>query len=255
MYKPTGLLIISFLLGACAQLPASTVTLSNSVTNDVNTIRASHLNFVHFYFDELEAAVNQFIDQQYKPAYIKERFAQQFSRSQSSDPNEQASSLFIGIKQAFSGDLELDDPNCLKGSECYEKELAVTQEAVLDATNKFFTSINNRIENERKELLAPLVAQRMQLVGNLEQQYANVLGKNAVVTSMLASIVEVHETQQQLLTMLGVKEDLRTDVGTKLSDLSKAVADGVRKIDEVEQNFNKLEGGVDTFKQALQKIK
>lgn len=254
MFKASFLFICAVLLGACAQLPPSTVTLSNSVSNDLSNIRAAHLNFVNFYFDELEAAVNQFIDQQYKPAYIKERFAQQFKRSQSDDPKEQANSLFTGIRQAFSGDLELDDPNCLKGSDCYERELAVTQKDVLDATNKFFTSINNRIEGERQALLAPLIAQREQLVSNLEQQYANVLGKNAVVTSMLASIVEVHETQKELLSMLGVQEDLRADVGAKLTALSKAVADGARKIDDVDQNFDKLEGGVNTFKQALQNI-
>jgi hypothetical protein len=255
MFKPLYPVIFIFAINGCAQLPPSTVTLSNSISNDLTNIQSSHLDFVNFYFDGLEASVNQFIDEQYKPAYIKERFAQQYQRALSSDPKEQSRSLFIGIGQAFSGELELDDLNCLKGSACYEKELALTQNAVLEATNSFLSDINQRIEQQREELIGPLKEQRKGLLTNLQQQYANVQGKNAVVTSMLASIVEVHETQQELLSMLGVKEDVRTEIGTKLSALSQAVANGVRKIDDKEQELSALQGKINNIKQAFKDIK
>lgn len=255
MFKPISVCLLTVFLGACAQLPSSTVTLSNSISNDLTNIQSSHLDFVNFYFDGLETSVNQFIDEQYKPAYIKERFAQQYQRALSNKPDEQSRSLFTGIRQAFSGELELDDPQCSKGSACYEKELALTQDAVLVATNKFLSNINQRIELQREELIRPLKEQRMGLLANLQQQYANVQGKNAVVTSMLASIVEVHETQQELLSMLGVKEDVRTEIGTKLSALSQAVASGVRKIDDKEQELSALQGKINNIKQAFKDIK
>ncbi len=68
-----SILFVSILIGvvACASIPASTVTLTEEVVSEANSMHNLNIALVNQIFDERKQKVNDFINNQYIPTFVK----------------------------------------------------------------------------------------------------------------------------------------------------------------------------------------
>jgi hypothetical protein len=240
-YKILLVLCCAWLINGCAQLPQSSLTLSNSIAEDLPSMQAAHNSFVDFYFNELEATANEFIDTKYRPGLIQSVIKQDLAFFK--DASRRDESLFNAIQQAF-----------VDGEHLTQIQLAEAQANALLGMQFFYTDIDTQVALKRQSLLTPLRQQRQELLSLLSNNYANILKKNATITALLSSVVEVHETQQELLGMAGVDINVREVVGTKLTTLSAQLKDFRGLVDDKNTSVEDLEKNIERFKLNLKNL-
>ena len=59
------------MLGACAEVPEEAVTLSVTVSKDLEEVHRSHRELAQRYFARMKSDINEFIDEVYTPRLIK----------------------------------------------------------------------------------------------------------------------------------------------------------------------------------------
>jgi len=64
--------VLISLIGGCAKVPQSSVTLSNSIADDVVSMQKAHKEFINYYYDSLERQANNLIDNKYRPSLIRQ---------------------------------------------------------------------------------------------------------------------------------------------------------------------------------------
>lgn len=227
--------IFFILISGCAQLPPDTVKLSNSISTDIQTMSDAHLAFVNYYFDNAEKQVNDFVENHYKPTYIRNEI--KLDKQDAEDPANQQFSVIYMLPVAFKDDA---DPKA--------------QDYTLQLMGSFIKGIYDQVEKYKVSLLAPLKLQRKTLIAELNSHYANIQNKNATITAMLSSVVEVHESQQELLSMFDIDPNLRVKVGSKLADISTTINDFSTKIDDKSDDLSKIEQKFDDLKSKLENL-
>lgn len=219
-------------LASCAQLPPSSVTLSNSIGTDIAAMESAHKDLVNYYFDSQKQRVNDFIDNTYRPNLLKRVIEQDVERFK--NPAQKNTSLFNAIQKAFiPSELEKAQANALAGMKI------------------FYTKIDEQVETKRSGMITPLNTQQQQLLSSLNANYANITNKNSVITALLSSIVDVQETQQELLRDAGVDKDLRSAVGASLSKLGDEVTKLQSQVDSGSAKVEDIEQSIDNFKDAI----
>lgn len=231
------LVILAALLSGCAQLPPSSVTLSDSIADDVASMQEAHKAVVDYYFEGLEQQANDLIDNKYRPSLIRQVIELDVKKFNSPDPNVRSQSLFNAIQEAF-----VDNKNLSPA------ELATVQSNAMAGMKIFYTKIDQKVESERNKLIDPLKQQRQQLLAAIDANYINIIKKNATITALLNSVVKVHESQQEVLSMAGIDEDLRAKFGGELANLSD-------KIEEIENKVSDETGRVEGYEDAINKFK
>ena len=227
-----------FLLGGCAQVPQSSVTLSNSIADDMVSMQKAHKEFINYYYDSLEQQANSLIDNKYRPSLIRLVIEQDVAIFRV--PEKKNKSLFNAIQEAF-----VDNDNLS------QSDLATAQSNAMAGMKIFYTKIDKKVETERKKLLDPLRQQRQKLLANIDANYANIIKKNAAITALLNSVVDVHETQQQLFSMAGVEENVREEVGNKLSNLADKIEEIQDKVDDRTAQVEDVENAINKFKEII----
>lgn len=230
-------LFISLVCG-CAQVPQSSVTLSNSIADDMVSMQKAHKKFVNYYYDRLEQQANSLIDNKYRPSLIRQVIEQDVAKFKVSDKKHQ--SLFNAIQEAFINNQKLN-----------ENELAIAQSNAMAGMKIFYTMIDKKVETERKKLLDPIGQQRQKLLGSIDENYMNIIKKNAAITALLNSVIEVHETQQQLYSMAGVEENVREEVGNNLSELADKVEEIQGNVDGRTAQVEDVEKAINAFKNII----
>lgn len=233
-------MVLLSIIGGCAQVPQSSVTLSNSIANDVASMQKAHKEFINYYYDSLEQKANDLIDNIYRPSLIRQVIEQDAAKFR--DPEKRDQSLFNAIQVAFVDNQNLN-----------QSELAIAQKNAMAGMKIFYTKLDKKVEFERKQLLDPLKQQRQKLIGNVDANYTNIIKKNAVITALLNSVIEVHETQQQLFSMAGVKENVREKVGDELANLSDEVEGIQDKVDNSAAQVQEVEKAINEFKKLIGK--
>ena len=232
------IVVVTFLLGGCARVPQSSVTLSNSIADDVSSMQTAHKDFINHYFDSLEQRANDLIDNTYRPSLIRLVIEQDVATFR--DPATRNKSLFNAIQEAFVDNQGLS-----------QVELATAQSNAMAGMKVFYTKIDRKVELERDKLLSPLRGQRQELLNQVDANYNNIIKKNAAVTALLNSVVKVHETQQQLYSMAGVEADVREEVGNELTKLADTIEEIQGKVDDSATHVEKVEKVIDEFKLLL----
>jgi len=225
-----------FFIGGCAQVPQSSVTLSNSIADDMVSMQKAHKAFINYYYGSLEQQANSLIDDKYRPSLIRQVIEQDVSIFRV--PEKKNLSLFNSIQEAF-----IDNENL------NPSDLATAQSNAMAGMKIFYTKIDKRVETERKKLLDPLKRQRQKLLANIDANYINIIKKNAAITALLNSVVEVHETQQQLFSMAGVKENIREDAGNKLSNLADEMKKIQAKVNDKSAQIEDVQSAINKFKE------
>ncbi len=213
------------LYAGCAQVPKQSVELSVTVGRDIAQMYRAHRDLAVILYGRIKSDVNKFIDEVYAPYQIKKLLQADHEDFKKGDANALFSALDAAIKQPNNPDV---------------------QKTALDAMDVFVQVVRAEIESYRQERLAPILAQEKEVLSAIDRSYNQIHYANSIVTGHLASIVKVHDAQEELLNEFGI-EGLRKDIGQKLANTSNKVAEFVEKakkfdgtIEEIEKKIKEL---------------
>jgi hypothetical protein len=216
----TTILLIVLSLSGCAQIPKESVELSATVGRDLAEMRKSHIALVDLYYQRLFTDINKFIDDVYLPFQLQNTLE---------DPE---------IKNDLLDSIEKASRQSSTGS---------AQKEALDKIKIFLLEITNEVESFRKDQLKPVKEQYTTLLTNLNQAYDQIHYANSIVTGHLASVLKVHDTQDEILAKLNLT-NFRTTVGKGLSDLSEEIGTLTNLAKEKNQNIDDI---VKKFKELI----
>jgi hypothetical protein len=211
--RPCRPVLLAFLFGAisagCASTPKQAVELSVTVGRDIESVHSAHVALAGKYFDRMESDVNRFVDTKYRP-YCIEKSMQDFR-------------LVERIK----------DPSAAEGLD------------PLDVMQIFVEGITKEIEDYRARTLAPIRAQRKQVMTSLENAYRQIQDGQSIVTGHLASILKVQDAQDAVLSEMNL-----AGLRAKTVDAIAAASDRIEDLTlKATVNRGKLEGFKDTAAQ------
>jgi hypothetical protein len=218
--NPT-IIALSLFLGACAQVPKEAVELSATVGRDIAEMRKSHIALVDIYYTELITDINRFIDNVYLPFQIQTTLADDLWKKE----------MLSAIESASRPD-----------------STGAAQKESFQRIEAFLLIIQEEVESYRKLKLDPVKKQYADVSSRINKSYEQIHYANSIVTGHLASVVKVHESQNEILKKLDLK-DLRTEVGKGLSGISDKIGEliqkaqaGEEKLDSIVSKFNDLLG-------------
>lgn len=217
---------------SCAQVPKESVELSTAVGRDLVAAHDSHRKLAQTLFGRMKRDVNRFVDDIYAPFQIQ--FVLDRQQKRKSEGN--ANNLFSILDHA------LQNPRN-----------AQAQKDVLDVMQIVVEEVRADVEDYRKLRLAPVLKQEEEVLTAIDRIYDQMNRGNATVTAHLASVVKVHEAQDELLSKANL-EGLRTKVGVGLSSASERVAEFVGKAQKVEGSLDKASAKMNTLTRDLDKL-
>ena len=205
-------------LSACDVVPKEAVTLSNTVGRDLEEVHRAHRDLAELHFSRIEDDINRFIDQTYRPAFVK-KFAEEFR-------------LAERVNQIVQ-----QDPDKL-----------------LPVLTRFVETAVNRTEKKRAELLGPIQVQKQTVIEEIDNAHRQIQAAQAIVTGHLASVRNVREVQNELLTKVGLG-DLREKIATKTADISTKVAGFIKTGEEIESGVDTIAGKIAGIDAEIDKLK
>lgn len=218
--------IFCLLLGpGCAQVPRESVELSTTVGRDITQAYRAHRELAIILYERIKSNVNRFVDEVYAPYQINKLLQADHKDFKNGDPD----SLFFVLDAAIK---QPSDPEI--------------QKTVLPAMEVFIQVVRAEVEAYRSERLAPILAQEKEVLSAIDRSYNQIHYANSIVTGHLASIVKVHDAQEDLLNEFGI-EGLREEVGQKLSSTSSSIAEFVK-------NAKRLEGTVEEIEKNIEEL-
>ncbi|GAB5380857.1 MAG: hypothetical protein Alis3KO_27130 [Aliiglaciecola sp.] len=201
----------------------------------------AHAAFVNAYFDELEKEINDLIDNKYAPELIADSVKEH--KEWYEDSNDKDASIIYAIEEAFVNTNEKSN----------EQIVSETNGALL-GLQYFFEIINEDVAKRRSQLLTPIREKRNQLLNAIDANYQNIIRKNATITGLLSSVVEVHEAQDKILSELGFEEGMRGKVGNSISQISNAMKDFRSKVEARSNTVTDIEKGFDELSSNLSSL-
>ncbi len=205
-------IILVALLTGCAHVPKEAVELSVTVGRDLSEMKKSHIALVDLYYSELQNDINSFIDNVYLPYQIQRTLADDIWKNE----------MLSAIESASQA-----DPTGSK-----QKELFAKIEA-------FLLIIQEEVESYRKLKLKPVQHQYASVLSDINNAYDQIHYANSIVTGHLASVVKVHNTQNEILEKLDMK-DLRVNVGKGFAGISDKISELVQKAKDGEEDLNSI---------------
>lgn len=188
MIKKLQIVVASVFLFGCAEIPPSTMELNDTVGRDLETIHEANIALVDTLFDRMEDDVQQFIDTQYRPAYVK-KLVEEFG-------------LVNEINLAM-----LEQPD-----------------AVLIILDEFVRAAVEDVDRKRSELLDKIEMQHNQVRAEVDRSFKQVRTAQAVIGAHLASVMKVHDMQADILAHAGL-EDARHTIASKTAEVSSKIRD------------------------------
>lgn len=226
-------IIVVTMLGSCASIPKETVILSQTLGKDLKELHNSHRNMVQLYYKKIKDNINVFVDEVYSPYII----------------NYMLKAEMQGYK---NGELSLykaiEDGGKLATSSATENAMGYMQD--------FLEIIKSQIEEKRESLLSPIETEERELLNKINQSYENVLLANTSITNYLKSIRKLKETQQEVLSMVGLSGTDTTIINSLMTVSEKVneVVKAGKKIDiESDKALEEIEKVTKEIKQLTNK--
>lgn len=219
-------------VAACAIVPKETVELSTTVGRDIATARESHRALAYTLFGRMKQDVNRFVDDIYAPYQIQFVLAQQKKREEAGDEN----NLFSVMEGA------MQQPRDAQA----QKDVLLVMQAIVEA-------VHADVEEYRQLRMAPVLSQEQEVIAAIERIYDQIERGNAVVTAHLASVVKVHEAQDEILAEADLA-GLRERIGVTLSDASAELAEFVNGAQKVEGSIDEASAKVDEMTRKLDSL-
>ncbi len=209
----------------CAQVPKEAVELSTTVGKDVAQVYQSHKELAKILFERMKNDVNKFIDTVYAPYQVKKQLKDDYDDFKSGVED----SLFAKLNFA------VNNPENQKA-----------QLEVLEFMEIFLEVVREDIESFRQETISPVLEQEKALLSAIDRSYNQIHYANSIVTGHLASIVKVHDAQEELLNEFGV-DGLRKDIGKSLADMSEKVSEFTDKGKEIDATLDETEKKIEEW--------
>ena len=225
-----NLLIVSLLINSCVSIPIETVTLSQTLGNDLKILQDAHCNMIEVHFSQIKDDINSFIDDVYAPFIIHYVLKSELKAYESGQPSLYGSIVLAGQT----------------GS----------KEETSNAVNEMFDfqdAARKQIESKRKELLAPIIKQESEIIKSVNQSYSNAIYANTAITGYLKSVRKVKETQQEALSLIGLEgmdEKISESLIKVSEEVSKALEigkdidiksdDAYKKLEEISEQIKKI---------------
>jgi len=200
------------LLAGCAQVPKEAVELSATVGRDLTEMKKSHIALVDLYYSGLLYDINSFIDKVYLPYQIQRTLTDNTLK------REILSAIKSAIQPVHSG---------------------TTQKESFEKIGVFLLIIQQEVESYRKLKLKPVQDQYTSVLDSINTSYDQIHYANSIVTGHLASVVKVHNTQNEILEKLDLK-DLRVKAGVGVSGLSGKIGALVQKANDEDGNLQSI---------------
>jgi hypothetical protein len=211
MQIKTGIILAAIVfLTSCASIPKETVTLSQTLGNDLVVLHQAHRNIAELHFRKIKDDINSFVDDTYAPFVIHFVLNKELQAYQSGKP-----SLYTTLEIAGKN-------GGVQETEAAVKEMFDFQEAA-----------RKQIDRKRNELLAPVISQEAEIIGAVNQSYENAIYANSIVSGYLQSIRKIKETQQEALSKIGLG-GADTLITNGLVKVSEQVNDAVRQGKEID---------------------
>jgi hypothetical protein len=231
IYRLVGLFAFLWLVfyPGCAQVPKQSVELSATLGRDISEVYRAHRELALILYGRVKGDVNKFVDEVYAPYQISKLLQADHEDFKKGDAN----SLFFTLDAAVR---HPNDPN--------------VQKSAMEAMDVFVQVLREEIESYREKRLAPVLAQEKELLSAIDRSYNQIHYANSIVTGHLASIVQVHDAQEELLSEFGI-EGLREGIGRKLSNTSNKVAELVGKARKLEGTVLEMEAKIKELTKKL----
>lgn len=208
--KTSLIATIFFLLAACVSIPKETVTLSQTLANDLVILHNAHRNIAQIYFKKIKDNINSFVDETYAPFVIQHVLTSELQAYQSGKP-----SLYGTIEGAG------------------KKEGTPATKIAVKEMSDFQSAAYKQIEKKRNELLSPVMAQEAEVIKAVNQSYEHAIYANSTITGYLLSIRKVKEAQQEALSKLGIS-GADTIISNTLTKVSEQISEAVKKGKEID---------------------
>ncbi|MBT4680274.1 MAG: hypothetical protein HOB69_10520 [Flavobacterium sp.] len=222
-----------YIFNSCISVPKQTVQLSSVIGTDLKVLENSHTTMVGLFYNEIINNINGFIEDVYAPFIINYVLKKELDSYHNSQP-----SIFEAIEDAAT-----------KGGK------ANTEKAYNDMSD-FLKAARTQIEKKRNELLVPIQKQRDSIILNIKISYGNTILASSSVTSYLQSISSLKESQNEVLSVIGLKgktEEL-TNTLLKMSDVTKSLLTKGKEIDiKSDDAYNKMKTLTDEIKSIIHK--
>jgi vacuolar-type H+-ATPase subunit H len=222
-----------YIFNSCISVPKQTVKLSSVIGTDLKVLENSHTTMVGLFYTEIMNNINGFIEDVYAPFIINYVLKKELDSYHNSQP-----SIFEAIEDAAT-----------KGGK------ANTEKAYNDMSD-FLKAARTQIEKKRNELLVPIQKQRDSIILNIKISYGNTILASSSVTSYLQSISSLKESQNEVLSVIGLKgktEEL-TNTLLKMSDVAKSLLTKGKEIDiKSDDAYNKMKTLTDEIKSIIHK--
>lgn len=194
--------LVLLLLAGCAQVPKESVELSVTVGRDIEQLHQAHANTITILYKRMREDVNRFIDDVYTPYAIKEAINKDRARLNSGGVS------FIKMINA----------GLSKSASPY------AQDDAIGAMRLLVTELHTSVERQRVSLLEPLNQQETVLLKSVNRSYLAVHQANSIVTGHLASVVKVHDAQNEILNEIGIQADIRSIMSEEIANASEEIA-------------------------------
>jgi len=190
---------------SCAVLPKATLEMSVLMDKQITALEQSHLHLVNLYFDRREKSALDFLNNEWYPVYLNNFLEQE--------------TVVTIWNQSLSDSKTLDRVTKMK------LITQVTQEAYMQM---------------RDSILEPLTSGRKSMIELIEDEYRKTRAMNSAITNNVASVNEIQEKRNELLSKI-VNRD----------ELNGKIDDALLKADSV---LNKIQKGLDILKAKETKI-
>ena len=224
-----------YIFNSCISVPKETVQLSTVIGTNIKVLENSHTTMVGLFYSEIINNINDFIEEVYAPFiinYVLKKELDNYNKNISP-------SIFETIYTAASDDIS-----------------KTATSKVLTDMSDFLNAAQRKIENKRNELLIPVKKQRDSIIFNIKISYGNTMQANSSVTNYLQSISNLKESQQEVLSVIGLKgkaEELNKSL-LKVSELTKTLLAKGKEIDlKSDEAFQKMKTLTNTMKSITNK--
>ena len=190
---------------SCAVLPKATLEMSVLMDKQITALEQSHLHLVNLYFDRREKSALDFLNNEWYPVYLNNFLEQE--------------TVVTIWNQSLSDSKTVDRVTKMK------LITQVTQEAYMQM---------------RDSILEPLTSGRKSMIELIEDEYRKTRAMNSAITNNVASVNEIQEKRNELLSKI-VNRD----------ELNGKIDDALLKADSV---LNKIQKGLDILKAKETKI-
>lgn len=227
--KNVVILITILLATGCIAVPRQSVELSVTVGKDIAATHSAHRELAVILFQRMRRDINRFVDEVYAPYQISKLLQADRLDFEKHDPDSLFSTLDAALKNPSDSSVQKD---------------------AVDAMDIFVSTVRTEVESYREERLKPVVNQEIEVLQAIDRSYQQMHHGNSIVTGYLASVVKVHDAQEEILDKIGLK-GLDEKLGTRLADASNRVAEIVKKAENTEGSIDQIGTKIRNFTDDL----